>query len=156
MLLLHKRLYVQWLAHPQYRVDVACDWYQKYGYDSSHHMYKYYVYPIHVEGPTMKALVSEIWVLLLFFVLSTGYDKVLCNNYDIITALRSIPDAKDKLTGKYKQGQWIDITGTPTEDQMVNLALQRIKQDPKQYDIFIDMLRDIPGMDITVKRITSC
>ena len=90
------------------------------------------------------------------FCLSTGYDKVLCNNYDIITALRSTPGATDTLTGKYKQKQWINITGKPTEDELVTLALNRIKQDPNQYDMFIDMLHDIPGMDITVKRITSC
>ena len=47
------------------------------------------------------------------------------------------------------------ITENPTENQLVTLALQRIKQDPKQYDMFIDMLRDISGMDLTVQRITS-
>ena len=49
----------------------------------------------------------------------------------------------------------MDITGKPTEDQLVTLALNRIKQDPNQYDLFIDMLRDIPGMDLTVNSITS-
>ena len=49
-----------------------------------------------------------------------------------------------------------NIAGKPTEDELVILALQRIQQDPNQYDLFIDMLRDIPGMDLTVDRITSC
>ena len=48
------------------------------------------------------------------------------------------------------------LTEYPTEDQLVTLALQRIKQDPNPYDLFIDMLRDISGMDLTVDRITSC
>ena len=74
---------------------------------------------------------------------------------DIITALKSTPGATDMLTGKYKQKQWIDITIYPTEDELVTLALLRIKQDPKQYDTFIDMLHSISGMDITVDRITS-
>ena len=86
----------------------------------------------------------------------TGYDKVRCNMSDIITALKSTPGATDKLTGKYKQEGWMDITENPTEDQLVTLTLQRIKQDPNQYDMFIDMLRDISGMDLTVHRITSC
>ena len=88
--------------------------------------------------------------------LHTGYNKVCCNMSDIITALKSTPGARDMLTGKYKQKQWINITVYPTEDELVTLALQRIKQDPKQYDIFIDMLSDICGMDLTVDRITSC
>ena len=88
--------------------------------------------------------------------LSTGYNKVRCNMSDIITALKSTPGATDELTGKYKQKGWLAITEYPTEDRLVNLALQRIKQDPKQYDMFIDMLRSISGMDLTVDRITSC
>ena len=75
---------------------------------------------------------------------------------NIITTLKLNPGATDMLTGMYKQKGWIAITVHPTEDQLVTLALDRIKQDPKQYDMFIDMLRDIPGMDLTVERITSC
>ena len=76
---------------------------------------------------------------------------------DVITsALKSTPGATDKLTGKYKQKGWMDINEQPTEDKLVTLALTRIKQDPNQYDMFIDMLRNIPGMDLTMDRITSC
>ena len=75
---------------------------------------------------------------------------------DIITALKSTLDTTDMLTGKYKQKGWINITGKPTEEELLTLALQRIKQDPRQYDLFIDMLCDISGMDLTVNRITSC
>ena len=89
------------------------------------------------------------------FVLSTGYNKVHCKMEDIITALKLTPGATDKLTGKYKQKGWMDITEHPTEDKLVTLALQRIKKDPKQYDLFIKLLRDIPGMDLTVNSITS-
>ena len=86
--------------------------------------------------------------------LSTGYDNVCCNMSDIITALKLTPGATDKLTEKYKQEGWMAIAENPTENQLVTLALQRIKQDPKQYDMFIDMLRDIRGMDLTVQIIT--
>ena len=89
------------------------------------------------------------------FVLSTGYYRVLSNMRDIITALKSTPGATYMLTGKYKQGGWMTFTENPTEYQLVTLALRRIQQDPNQYYLFIDMLRDIPGMDLTVNRITS-
>ena len=87
--------------------------------------------------------------------LSTGYDRVLSNMDGIISALKLTSDATDKLTRKYKQKGWMNITGKPTEDELVTLALNRIQQDPNQYGLFIDMLRDIPGMDLTVDRITS-
>ena len=74
---------------------------------------------------------------------------------DIITALKSTPSASDMLTGMYKQKGWMNITEHPTEDQLVTLALHMIRLDPNQYDLFIDMLRIIPGMDLTVERITS-
>ena len=87
--------------------------------------------------------------------LYTGFDKVLSIMDDIITDLKATPGATDKLTGKYKQEGWMAFTENPTEDKLVTLALQRIKQDPNQYDLFIDMLRCIKGMDITVNKITS-
>ena len=83
--------------------------------------------------------------------LCTEYDKVRFNMNNIITTLKSTPGATDILTGMYKQKGWMNIT----EDQLVTLALDRIKQDSNQYDLFIGMLRDINGMDLTVKRITS-
>ena len=92
---------------------------------------------------------------LFTFVLSTGYDRVLSNVDGITSALKTTPGSTDNLTGKYKQKGWMNIAEKPTEDQLVTLALNRIQQDPNQYDLFIDMLRDIPGMDLTVGKITS-
>ena len=74
---------------------------------------------------------------------------------NIIATLKANPGATDMLTGMYKQKGWVIIDVHPTEDELVTLALNRIKHDQKQYDLFIDMLRDIPGMDLTVDRITS-
>ena len=87
--------------------------------------------------------------------LYTEFDKVLSIMDDIISTLKATPGATDKLTGKYKQEGWMAFTENPTEDKLVSLALRRIKQDPNQYDLFIDMLRCIKGMDITVNKITS-
>ena len=88
--------------------------------------------------------------------LYTEFDKVLSIMDDVITALKATPGATDKLTGKYKQEGWMAFIENPTEDKLVTLALQRIKQDPNQYDLFIDMLRCIKGMDLTVNKSTSC
>ena len=41
------------------------------------------------------------------------------------------------------------------EGELVTLALVRIKQDPSQFDLFIDMLRDTEGMDLIVTTLTG-
>ena len=85
----------------------------------------------------------------------TGYDKVLNKLDDIIKTLQLNPGARDKLTRLYRQDKWLDIAARPTEDELVTLALERIKQDPSQFDLFIDMLRDTEGMDLIVTTLTA-
>ena len=85
----------------------------------------------------------------------TGYDSVRRNLSKITEALKATPGAKGHLIVLYMQHGWLNyITENPAEDELVSLALQRIKQDPNQYDLFIDMLRDIPGMDLIVAVLT--
>ena len=85
----------------------------------------------------------------------TGYDKVL-NDLDAITeTLQLNPGAREKLTRIYQQKKWVNIAATPVEGELVKLALKRIEQDPSQFDRFIDMLRNIEGMDLIVKTLTG-
>ena len=103
----------------------------------------------------LKVSLSTYFPGPLPYVFCTGYSSVLRHMNGIIADLKTTPGAKRLLTLKYQQEQWIDITVHPTEDQLVTLALYRIQQDPNQYDVFIDMLRSIAGMELTVGRITS-
>ena len=41
------------------------------------------------------------------------------------------------------------------EGELVRLALLRIEQDPSQFDLFIDMLRDTEGMDLIVTTLAA-
>ena len=41
------------------------------------------------------------------------------------------------------------------EGELVRLALLRIEQDPSQFNLFIDMLRDTEGMDLIVTTLTA-
>lgn len=91
--------------------------------------------------------------MLHIFVLSAEHNKVLRNMNNITSTLKLAPGATDKLREKYKQNEWIDIIANPSEDQLVAIAVERIKQDPKQHDLFIAMLNDITGMDLIVKNI---
>ena len=85
----------------------------------------------------------------------TGYDKVLNQLDDITKTLQLNHCARDKLTRLYQRKKWLDIAARPAEDELVTLALERIKQDPSQFDLFIDMLRDIEGMDLIVTTLTA-
>ena len=85
----------------------------------------------------------------------TGYYKVL-NELDYITkTLKLISGAKDKLTRLYQQKEWLGIEARQAEEELVTLALNRIEQDPSQFDLFIDMLRNIEGMDLIVTTLTG-
>ena len=81
------------------------------------------------------------------------YEKVLANLVTIVTTLKASPTAKLKLTLHYKEKDWISIYETPDEDALVILALHRIKQDPNQFNVFIDMLQCIKEMDQIVNAI---
>ena len=74
---------------------------------------------------------------------------------DLTEALKLCPGAKDKLTSLYQKQKWLSIAAKPTEGELVTLALERIKQDPSQFDLFIDMLRDTEGIDLIVTTLTG-
>ena len=59
------------------------------------------------------------------------------------------------MTSLYQQNEWLGIDESPVEDKLVRVALVRIEQDPDQFDLFIDMLGDIEGMKVIVKKLTG-
>ena len=79
------------------------------------------------------------------------YDRVRSRLVDITNLLSMTNGAREGLTQHYVQEGWLDPTQTPTEYELVKLALQRIKIDPRQYDKFLSMLRVITGLDLIVK-----
>lgn len=87
--------------------------------------------------------------------IDTGYDRVLSKLSDITETLKLNSDAKDKLTSLYQKHKWLNIAAKPAEDDLVKLALDRIKQDPSQFDAFISMLQDTEGMDLIVETLTG-
>ena len=146
---------VHWLA--QCKVELAWNWCQKCGRDSSRQLHTGIVC-MHVKGPTVKS--THIWSTCLW-TLSTIF--IFCpqdmTRFSVTIMTSSLPSGQFLMPKTSWQGntnkKWIDITEKPTEDELVILALTRIQQDPNQYDLFIDMLRNIPGMDLTVDGITS-
>ena len=66
-----------------------------------------------------------------------------------------LPSAQTELTQLYQQNRWLDITDKPNADELVTLALGRIKVDPSQYDLFVAMLQGITGMENITHKVTS-
>ena len=85
----------------------------------------------------------------------TGYDSILSRLSEITDTLKLNSGARDKLISLYQKHKWLSIAEKPVEDNLVKLALNRIKQDPSQFDKLISMLREIEGMDLIVKILTG-
>ena len=85
----------------------------------------------------------------------TGYDRVLNNLLKITRTLKSTPGARENLILHYIQHKWLGTTESPVEGELVRLTLLRIEQDPSQFDLFIDILRDTEGMDLIVTTLTA-
>ena len=81
------------------------------------------------------------------------YKSVLSMLNSITKSLEVNQPAKDSLTQKFQEHEWLDIVAKPTEEQLVKLALIRIENDVKQYDKFIAMLEHTTGMNIMVDQL---
>ena len=83
-----------------------------------------------------------------------GYERVKSQLVKITRLLKARKPACKALTLHYKQESWLEMTEYPTEDELVTLALVRMKDDSSQYDKFLNMLQTIEGLDVIVKAIT--
>lgn len=79
------------------------------------------------------------------------YQVVRSNISKITSALENTLGATKQLSELYKQNEWLSLAVDATETDLVNTALNRIKQEASQFKLFVGMLREIPGMDLTVK-----
>ena len=85
----------------------------------------------------------------------TGYERIVKNLVAITRSLKLNEGAKDDLTLHYIAHKWLDASATPSERDLAKLALMKIEQDPKQYDVFLEMLRDTEGMSLLLAKITG-
>ena len=77
------------------------------------------------------------------------------NLSSITRALQLSPSASQSLRQKFQEKEWLGLTASPTEEQLVTLVLGRIEQDVNQYDEFIAMLCGIEGMDLIVNTLNG-
>ena len=82
--------------------------------------------------------------------------KSIRRNFAILAKhLKVNKNAKDELTWQYKSKGWLDLVATPSEFELVSQVMVRIEEDPKQYDVFISMLKEIAGTDQIVQKLTG-
>ena len=74
------------------------------------------------------------------------YIAVLDHLQQLTDRLKVLPGAEEALLVKFKMKHWVAIT-TKDHDQLILLALDRIKEHAQDYRVFIDMLDNIEGMD---------
>ena len=83
------------------------------------------------------------------------YRSVRSNLSDIVRALQLTPSAKQTLCLKFIEREWLDLSADPKEKDLVTQALGRIELDVNQFEVFVEMLRDIEGMDQIVQILTG-
>ena len=59
------------------------------------------------------------------------------------------------LLRKFKEVPWIGPNATSHADSLIGVALNRISNSVKNYELFIKMLQDIPEMEDSVTNILS-
>ena len=78
---------------------------------------------------------------------SPQYKAVLSHLEALTTALRVRPGAESSLLLKFKELSWLPIGTEASANELVTLALNRIENDVRDYDVFVRMLRNTAGME---------
>lgn len=80
---------------------------------------------------------------------------MLTHYNSIISALEATPHATKSLRRALIGKGYLFPNDSSTAEQLVTLILKQIELSADQYGEFIIMLRNIPGMDLTTKTLTS-
>lgn len=83
------------------------------------------------------------------------YGAVLQKLLELQQRLQVNVEAKLALTLNFRMENWLGAGTNPEPARLIELALNRIQTDSKQYDIFIRMLRVAGGMDDIADQITG-
>ena len=85
---------------------------------------------------------------------SPQYNVVLGNLQKLTERLQQAKEV-ETLLQKFKMEKWIGTDATATANELVLLALGRIKDEVTDYDVFIKMLKSMPGVKSIADQMTS-
>ena len=77
---------------------------------------------------------------------SPQYNVVL-KKLQVLTECLQHTKVEETLLQKFKMQRWIAVGATATANELVELALNRIKNQVADYDVFIGMLKSMPGVE---------
>ena len=86
---------------------------------------------------------------------SPQYKAVLSHLETLTTALRVTPGAEGSLLLKLQVLSWLPIGAEASAKELVTLALNRIENDVRDYEVFINMLKNIAAMEWVVNIIAG-
>ena len=66
-----------------------------------------------------------------------------------------IPGARHSLLVQFQEQSWLAIGVEASVNDLMSVALNRIENDVKDYEMLLKIFKNIPGMDQVVKRITG-
>ena len=85
--------------------------------------------------------------------ISPQYKAVLSHLEDLTTALRVTSGAEISLLMKFQELSWLPIGAEASAKELVTLALNRIDNDVRDYDVFVNMLKNVTGIGQMVNKI---
>ena len=112
------------------------------------YMYNYTLYIIthRVNTPCTSAVVSLLARSPTIVMDSPRYNSVLVNKTRIIESLEATKTTR-KLAIKFQEKKWTGLTSNPTAEELVDNVLGRIKEDEEDFDIFVEKLKELVGLD---------
>ena len=72
--------------------------------------------------------------------------SVVLNKLQMLTERLQCAKEVETLLQKFEMQTWIAVGTTATANDLVQLALSRIKDQVTDYDVFIEMLKSMPGV----------
>ena len=72
---------------------------------------------------------------------------VVLKKLQVLTERLQFAKEVEPLLQKFKMAKWIALGATATANELVELALDRIKNQVTDYDVFIRMLKSMPGVE---------
>ena len=78
---------------------------------------------------------------------SPQYEAVLTNLDKLARTIRATPGAQGDLQTKFIVKSWLDPIAKTDADGLTTLALNKIENNVKDYNLFMEMLSSVTGMD---------
>ena len=72
---------------------------------------------------------------------------VVLKKLQLLTERLQLTKEVEPLLQKFKMEKWIALGAKATANELVELALDRIKNQVTDYDVFIRMLKSMPGVE---------